>query len=138
MIQVGSSTWHASKIFLQSEENSTSPPNLIKNEIVNGKVLKSFSLSKSLLLIKGKRVVAGTHVPLREGMMLSLKVEEVFPNPVLKLLDTKINNRDAVNISMILSGNSRLLLHRCLPSCIFKHIISIWISMINSINRAPI
>jgi len=104
LIQVGSPTLHASKIFLQSEENSTSPPKLIKNEIVNGKVLKSFSLNKSLLLIKGKRVIAGTHVPLSEGMMLSLKVEEVSPNPVLKLLDAKISNRDAVNISMILSA----------------------------------
>ncbi len=104
MIQLGSPTWHASKIYLQSEENSTSPPKLIKNEIVNGKVLKSFSLNKSLLFIKGKKVVARTHVPLSEGMMLSLKVEEVSPNPILKLLDTKINSRDAVNISIILSA----------------------------------
>lgn len=104
MIQPGSPTWHASEVYLQSEGNSTSSPNLIKNEIVNGKVLKSFSLSKYLLFIKGKKVIAGTHVPLREGMKLSLKVEEVSPNPILKLLDTKINSRDAVNISMILSA----------------------------------
>lgn len=104
MIQVGTPTLQASKIFIQSEENSTSPPKLNKNEIVNGKVLKSFSLSKSLLLIKGRRVIAETHVPLSEGMILSLKVEEVSPNPVLKLLDTKSSNLDAVKISTILSG----------------------------------
>jgi hypothetical protein len=104
LIQPGSPTWQASKIYLQSEENSTSPPKLIKNEIVTGKVLRSFSLSKSLLFIKGKKVIAGTRVPLREGMMLSLKVEEVSPNPVLKLLDTNINSRGAVNTSIILSA----------------------------------
>jgi hypothetical protein len=104
LIQPGFPTWQASKIYLQSEENSTSPPKLIKNEIVTGKVLRSFSSSKSLLFIKGKKVIAGTHVPLREGMMLSLKVEEVSPNPVLKLLDTKINSRGAVNTSIILSA----------------------------------
>ena len=104
MIQVGTPTLQTSKIFIQSEENSTSPPKLNKNEIVNGKVLKSFSLSKSLLLIKGRRVIAETHVPLSEGMILSLKVEEVSPNPVLKLLDTKSSNLDAVKISTILSG----------------------------------
>ena len=104
MIQPGSPTWHASKIYLKSEGRATSPPILIKNEIVHGKVLKSFSLSKSLLFIKGKKVIAGTHVPLREGMVLSLKVEEVSPNPILKLLDTKINSRNAVNTSMIRSA----------------------------------
>jgi hypothetical protein len=104
LIQPNTPTVNASKIYLQSEGKSTSPLNLIKNEIVNGKVLKSFSLSKSLLFIKGKKVIAGTHVPLREGMMLSLKVEEVSPNPILKLLDTKISSRNAVNTSMILSA----------------------------------
>lgn len=104
MIQPGSPTWQASKIYLQSEENSTSPPKLIKNEIVTGKVLRPFSLSKSLLFIKGKKVIAGTRVPLREGMVLSLKVEEVSPNIILKLLDTNINSRGAVNTSIILSS----------------------------------
>lgn len=104
MIQLGSPTWQASKIYLQSEENSTSPPKLIKNEIVTGKVLRSFSLSKSLLLIKGKKVIAGTRVPLREGMILSLKVEEVSPNPILKLFDANIKSRGVVNTSIILSA----------------------------------
>lgn len=104
MIQPGFSTWQASKIYLQSEETSTSHPKLIKNEIVTGKVLRSFSLNKSLLFIKGKKVVAGTHVPLSKGMVLSLKVEEVSPNPILKLLDTKPNSSGAVNTSIILSA----------------------------------
>ena len=104
MIQPGSPTWQASEVYLQTEENSTSPFKLIKNEIVTGKVLRSFSLSQSLLIIKGKKVIAGTRVPLREGMMLSLKVEEVSPNIILKLLDTNINSRGAVNTSKILSA----------------------------------
>jgi hypothetical protein len=104
LIQPGSPTWHASEVYLQTDENSTSSFKLIKNEIVTGKVLRSFPLSQSLLIIKGKKVIAGTRVPLREGMMLSLKVEEVSPNIILKLLDTNINSRGAVNTSIILSA----------------------------------
>jgi hypothetical protein len=122
LIQPGDPTWKASKIYLQSEENSTSPPNLIKNEIVNGKVLKSFSLTKALIFIKGKKVIAGTHVPLRQGMMLSLKVEEVSPNPILKLLDTRVNCRNAVNIALILSAIKE----------------NIWKSLCEGLNNAPI
>jgi hypothetical protein len=104
LIQPGSPAWQAFKIDLQSKENSTPPPKLIKNEIITGKVLRSFSLSKSLLFIKGKKVIAETRVPLREGMKLSLKVEEASPNPILKLLDTNINSRRVVNTSIILSA----------------------------------
>ena len=104
MIQPSSTTRQAYKIYLQSEENSTSFPKLIKNEIVTGKVIRSFSLSKSLLFIKGKKVIVRTRVPLREGMMLSLKVKEVSPNIILKLLDTNINSRGDVNTSIILSA----------------------------------
>lgn len=104
MIQIGHPTSSASKTSLQSEDNFTSPPKLIKNEIVKGKVLKSFSLNKALLFIKGRKVLARTHVPLREGSVLSLKVEEVSPNPVLKFLGTKYQNLDAVKISTILSA----------------------------------
>jgi len=104
LIQVGTSPMQASKLFLQTEEDSTAAPKLNKNEIVNGKVLKSISLSKSLLCIKGRRVIARTQFPLNQGMIISLKVEKVSPNPVLKLLDIKSNDLDAVKISIILSG----------------------------------
>lgn len=122
MIQVGYSTSSASKISLQSEDNFTSPPKLIKNEIVKGKVLKSFSLNKALLFIKGRKVLARTHVPLREGRVLSLKVEEVSPNPVLKLLGEKISNLGAVNISMILSAIKE----------------NLWKSLFEGINQYPL
>jgi len=122
LIQVGYPTLQASKISLQSEENSTSIPKLIKNEVVRAKVLKSISLNKSLLLIKGREVLSRTHIPLSEGTILSLKVEEVFPNPVLKLLGTKINNIDAVNMSMILSAIKE----------------NLWKSLFEGINHYPL
>jgi hypothetical protein len=57
-----------------------------------------------MLLIKGQRVMAKTHMPLREGSVISLKVEEVHPSPVLKLLGTINENIDTINTSMILTG----------------------------------
>ena len=104
MIQVVPPTLQTPKISIQSEDKSTIHPKLNINEIVNGKVLKSLSLSKSLLLIKGTRVIAETHVPLNEGMILSLKVEEVSPSPVLKIIDPKSTIIDTIKISAILSG----------------------------------
>jgi len=92
------------KISLQPEANSKSHLKLFKNEIVEGKVVQSFSSGNVLLLIKGRRVMAKTYVPLREGRILSLKVEETVPIPTLKLLGVKFTDSDAINISIILSA----------------------------------
>jgi len=102
--KVGYSTVSSSKISLQPSDNATDHPKLIENEIVRGKVLKSSSLKNVLLLIKGRRIMAKTHMALKEGSVISLKVEEVIPNPVLKLLGTINENIDTINTSMILTG----------------------------------
>ena len=104
MNKVGYSTVSSSKISLQPSDNATDHPKLIENEIVRGKVLKSSSLKNVLLLIKGRRIMAKTHMALKEGSVISLKVEEVIPNPVLKLLGTINENIDTINTSMILTG----------------------------------
>jgi len=92
------------KISLQPEANSKQFLRLFKNEVVEGNVLQSFSSGNVLLLIKGRRVMAKTYVPLREGKILSLKVEETVPIPTLKLLGVKFTGSDAINISIILSA----------------------------------
>jgi hypothetical protein len=102
--KVGYSTASSPKITLQSKDNTTFYSKFVKNEIVNGKVLKSFSLKNVLLLIKGKRIMAKTHMPLRQGSIISLKVEEVHPSPVLKLLGIQNKNIETVNTSMILTA----------------------------------
>jgi len=94
----------SSKISLQPDDNTDFFPKLSENEIVKGKVLRSFSFKSVLLLIKGKRIMAKTHIPLREGSVISLKVEEVHPNPVLKLLGTITKNIETINTSIILVG----------------------------------
>ena len=104
MNTVGNSAVPSSTISLQPDSNTSIYPNLSENEIVKGKVLKSFSLKSVLLLIKGRRIMAETHMPLREGSVISLKVEEVQPNPVLKLLGTINQSIETINTSMILNG----------------------------------
>ena len=74
---------------------------LFKDEVVEGKVLESYSLDRALLLLKGKRVNARTHVPLREGRVLSFKVREVFPTPILKLIGARFTDSDAAKSSAI-------------------------------------
>jgi hypothetical protein len=98
------STIASSKISLQPADNADSHPKLLKNEIVKGKVLKSLSLKNVQLLIKGQRITAKTHTPLTEGSIISLKVKEVSPNPVLKLMEISNEKIDTVNTSMILTG----------------------------------
>ena len=104
MNKVDYSTVSSSKISLQPSDNATSHPKFVENEIVKGKVLKSSSLKNVLLLIKGKKIMAKTHMPLKEGSVIFLKVEEVDPNPVLKLLGTINEKNDTINTSMILTG----------------------------------
>ena len=104
MIQVNYPQSSISKIYLQPDADPKSFLTLIKNEVVEGKVLKSFSLGKALLLIKEIRVMAQTHVPLREGRVLSLKVEDTVPIPTLKLLGIRFTDSGFINISMILSA----------------------------------
>jgi hypothetical protein len=102
--KVGYSSESTSKISLQSVDNSTSYPKLYENEIVKGKVLKSSSLNSVLLLIKGKMITAKTRIPLKQGSIISLKVEEIHPNPVLKLIGTLNENSEIINNSTILVG----------------------------------
>ena len=104
MNTVGYSAVPSFTISLQPDSNTSIYPNLSENEIVKGKVLKSFSLKNVMLLIKGQRIMAKTHMPLREGSVISLKVEEVHPNPVLKLLGTINENIETINTSIILTG----------------------------------
>lgn len=104
MIEAGYPPFSASKISLQPEANPKSFLKLFKNDVVEGSVIKSSSLGKALLLINGRRVMAKTYVPLREGSVLSLKVEEIVPIPTLKVLGIKFTDSNAINISMILSA----------------------------------
>lgn len=93
-----------SKILLKPDPGITSLLKLHKNEVLEGKVLKSLSSGNALLLINGEKVTARTHVPLSEGTVLSLKVEETLQTPVLKVLGIRLTGSDAINISMILSA----------------------------------
>lgn len=93
-----------SEISLQKEAHPKSFLTLSKNEVVEGMVLKSFSLSKALLFIKGRRVMARTAVPLAEGRVLSLKVQKTVPVLAFKLLGTKPADLDIASIALILSA----------------------------------
>ncbi len=103
MIEISHLPFSASKLALQAEDSFTSLPEFIKNEVVEGKVLQTTSL-KSVLLIKGRRVMAKSHLPLKEGAVLQLKVTETHPVPILKLLGAPTTGADAVNAAMIFSA----------------------------------
>lgn len=104
MIEISCLPLSALEISPQIEEKNALHPQWVRNEIFRGKILKTFSSTNVLLLIKGKQVMAKTHVPLKEGAILYFKVTKGFPNPILKPLSTKYNPFDAVNVSKILSG----------------------------------
>ena len=104
MIQASDPPRSATKISLHPEADSKSLLTLSKNEVFDATVLKSFSLDKALLLIKGRRVMARTYAPLREGRVLSLKAEEISPVTTLKLLGREFLHSDAINIATLLSA----------------------------------
>ena len=103
MIEISHLPFSASSLALQAEDSSSSFPEFIKNEVVQGKVLKTTSL-ENVLLIKGRRVMAKSHLPLKEGAVLQLKVAEAHPVPILKLLGAQTTGTDAVNVAMIFSA----------------------------------
>jgi len=86
LIEVSYPPFSTSKISLQPEANSKPLLKLFKNEVVEGKVVQSFSSGNVSLLIKGRGVMAKTYVPLKEGNILSLKVEETVPIPTPQTL----------------------------------------------------
>ena len=109
MTQIIHSPIPESRLSIQFRDNDTSQPQFIKNEIVKGIVLKSISSTSIMLLIKGKRVNANTHIPLSEGSFVTLKVENTHPNPILKLLNIEGKGIDTVNTSIILNGINKNL-----------------------------
>lgn len=116
MTQISHSPISASCLSFQSSEKDTSQPAFFKDEIVRGVVLKSISLRSVMLLIKGNRVIANTHVPLNEGSAVTLKVEKTYPNPILKLMKIESERIDTINTSMILNG-----IKKNLWKTIFEH-----------------
>jgi len=103
-----------SRISLQPEANSKSLLKLSKNEVVEGKVLRTFSSDNALLLIKGRRVMARSYVPLKEGKILYLQVEETAPTPTLKLLGTLVSKKigGAANLDKLMQGDLKGLVSR--------------------------
>lgn len=104
LIEVNNSPFSTAKVRLLPNEGAKSLPILFKNEVIEGKVLQTFSSTDVLLLIKGRRVMAKSFVPLQEGAILPLRVEEMTPIPTLKPLGVKFSNSNALNISIILSA----------------------------------
>lgn len=104
MTEVNYSPIPESKISFPSGNGDTPNLKLVKNEVLKGKVLKTISSNKALLLIKGQKIMARSHLPLTEGSEISLKVEKIDPNPILKLLGTKHETINTIKTSMILTG----------------------------------
>ena len=58
-----------------------------KDEVVEGRIIKTISPHRAIILIKGKELLARTQgVPMRPGHLASFKVAETSPQCILKLL----------------------------------------------------
>jgi len=71
-----------------SRESSNRLPALLKNEIVEGKVIHVLAERDAVIAIKDRTVVARSHVPLEKDQILVLRVEQTGPTPLLRLLGT--------------------------------------------------
>jgi hypothetical protein len=92
------------RITLGRENPSDSLPKLLRNEIVEAEVVESYSSNTALLLIKGKRVIARTSVPLPPGKTVALRVEEAGSLPVLRLIGLKGADSRVTNLPLLLSA----------------------------------
>lgn len=71
-----------------SREASNRLPALVKNEIVQGKVIHVLAEGDAVIAIKDRTVIAGSHVPLEKNQILVLRVEQTGPTPLLRILAT--------------------------------------------------
>ena len=88
-------------------------PSLEKHEIIQGRVIRSVTGQGALLSIKDRQVIARSHVPLEPGRLLLLKVEALFPTPLLRLLG--IVGRSA-GASLLLQAAEQNLWHKVLEN----------------------
>jgi len=100
-MQVRQSPSQISGVSLRRTITSPHAPPLLKGEIVQARVLEAYSLNRALLLLKGQQMNARTHVPLTKGSVLSFKVQELFPTPMLKIIGMPKAHADMVNASAI-------------------------------------
>lgn len=61
-------------------------PALMRNEIVQGKVIQLLAEKDAVITIKGRSVIARSQVPLEKDHVLLLKVEQTSPRPLLRVL----------------------------------------------------
>lgn len=71
-----------------TREPSSRLPALLKNEIVQGKVIHVLAHGDAVVAIKDRTVIARSHVPLENDQVLVLRVEQTRPTPLLRLLGT--------------------------------------------------
>ncbi|MCF8067768.1 MAG: flagellar hook-length control protein FliK [Desulfobacterales bacterium] len=62
---------------------------LIKNQLMDARVLKTLSNRQALLQIQGKRILVKTHIPLKAGEQLQLQVKETGEQQVLRVVASK-------------------------------------------------
>lgn len=75
------------------KSGGASLPGLQQDRIIDAKVVDILSSRRVQLLISGQKVVARTHVPLKPGDQIQLKVMSADPQPILKLMVENRENR---------------------------------------------
>ncbi len=86
----------SSKLDLHTKKDFVVRLPVRKNELVEGRVVKSLPPHHALLEIKGKQVVARIKVSLRQGDIASFKVQEVNPQYILKLVEVAGGPKPAI------------------------------------------
>ncbi len=104
MIEIHSPKFLKAFLSIRPQDGNFALSSISKNDVLQGSVLKSLSQDTILLLINGNRIKAKTSLPLSEGQNLSLKVDEVRPKTVLKLIGEGTKSPAPLNTSRILSS----------------------------------
>lgn len=85
-----------------------------KDEVVEGRIIKSISPQHAIMLIKGKQLLARTEgVPLKPGQLASFKVAETSPQCILKFLEVTSDQEDGIT-DLLMRSHFRGSPHKCL------------------------
>lgn len=92
------------KLWLRNKADRGDILPINKDEVVEGRIIKSIPPHHALILIKGKQLVARTLVPLKPGQVAFFKVEQISPQCILKLLEPKHGQQEGVGGLLKKSG----------------------------------
>jgi len=87
---------HKLNYLLQIQKKAESLPPLSVGEVVEAEIMKSARYGKALILLKNSLVMAYSGLPLRKGEKIAVRVAQLHPGVVLRIVRNEISQKSGL------------------------------------------